>query len=119
MSPQVHQLLAMLIPLVVAIITVPLFNLLKRASAVVNGWPDPLKQLVVMVVAAAVNWLTVLIGMTPPVNPTGVDQTALGAMLSALLAYLLHLASQMSTVKATQASVAARVGAAPPPKGAP
>lgn len=104
MSPSLQQALALLIPVIVAVLTVPLFNLLKQASAWVNGLPDPVKQTLVMVWAGAANILvSVIPGLTLPSTLAGINTTAVGTALTTILAWALHAASQLSVVKATQA----------------
>ena len=104
MSPQLQQMLALLIPVFVAVVTVPLFNLLKKGSDWVNGLPDPVKQMLVMLWAGLANMLIgVVPGLTLPSTLAGLNTTAVGTALTTILAWALHAASQISSVKATQA----------------
>ena len=104
MSPQVQSFLALLIPIIVAVGTVPAFNAIKKASAWVNSLPDPAKQAVVMLWAGVANILvSVIPGLNLPPTLAGMNTAAVGTALTTVLAYLLHLASTVSSVKATQA----------------
>lgn len=103
MSPQIQQLLALLIPVVVGIITVPLFNFIEKIAGVVDKLPDALKRIVVAIIAALLNVAWQALGINGPTSIAGLDPAAVGTVISSVLAYLLHLASQQSKVTAVVA----------------
>lgn len=109
MPSWLQQILTLAIPVIVGVLTVPLVNLIKKASTWVDALPDAVKQLFVLLVAYAANLLSGLLGVTLPTSLGGFDSTAVGTLISAVLAYLLHLASSVSIVKSTQAATVAPV----------
>lgn len=111
-SDMLQQLGALMIPILVAIFTVPIFDFLQKVSAWLDALPPTVKRLIVALIVAVFNWLTVLVGIAPTQSPTGLSQTAVGTVLSALLAYLLHAATQLIKVKAAVVPAPP----APPPK---
>lgn len=114
MSPQLQQDITLVIPIILGIAIPPLFNLIKRVAGWVGEQPATVQRLLVLLVAAVLNYLAQLFGVTAPTSLGGVDATWLNTFLSAGLAYGLHAANQLSTVKTTQQVVAETQGILPP-----
>lgn len=101
MNPILLQFLTLLVPVIVGIATVPLMDLLKKLSTLVDGLPDAVKQLLVIVIAYLLNLVGHALGVTLPTSLGGFDSVTVGSLISAILAYVLKNAQQLSTIKAT------------------
>jgi hypothetical protein len=110
MNPTLLQFLTLLIPVIVGIGTVPLFDLIKKLSSLIDGLPDAVKQLLVLVIAYLLNLLGSALGVTLPTTLGGLDSMTVGTLLSAILAYILKNAAQLSTIKAVTHATATTVG---------
>lgn len=104
MSPVLQQFLTLLVPVVVAILTVPLLTYIKKAITAIGNLPAPVQQLIALIIAWGLNELATVLGVTLPTSLGGFDSASVGTLFSAMLAYILHIAQQTSQVKATLAS---------------
>lgn len=116
-----QQILTLAIPIIVGIVTVPIVNLFKQASTWLDKQPDVIKQLLVLLFAYGANLIAQKTGITLPTSIGGFDSASVGTLITTILAYILHLASSVSTVKtaistptvATVQSIPARPAVSP------
>jgi hypothetical protein len=107
----VWSALAGLIPVIGAIVTVFLFSKIKALAAWVANLPAPAQQTAVAVIASLLNLLATKTGLPLPSTLGGLDMTTVGTLVTAGLAYVLHLAQQSSATAASVATIAAQTAA--------
>src|SRR5690606_9511548 len=89
------ELVAVLIPIVVAGVTTWLFDRLKEALAIVDEAPAMVKQALVAVVAFGLTKLSIMLGVTlTSADVTMLTEADLAGLLSAGLSYLFHNGKQ-------------------------
>ena len=97
-------LLNMLLPIIVAALVVPGFELLQKGVTVVDALPAWAKQIIVGAASYGLTVLAGLLGVHLSTNDvTGISSADFSALLSSGLAFVFHLASKQSTAAPAKA----------------
>ena len=86
----VFSALALLGPLVVGIVTVPVFNAIKDAAGFIDGTPAWVKQILVTVVAVVLTFVGKWVGVALPGDLAVFAASDVQALLSAAVAMAIH-----------------------------
>jgi hypothetical protein len=92
------NLLAYVGPFVVGLVTVPLFDLVKKGSAWVNGLPVWGKQVAVVLVASALTFLGQFLLVALPVDLALFTEGDVSALLAAIIAFAVKAGKKASQV---------------------
>ena len=77
-------------PTLVAILTVPLFALVKRYQAWVGNLPSWVQQMIVVAVAGTLTWIGTLLNVVLPTDLSVFGEPEISTLLSAAMAYGIH-----------------------------
>lgn len=109
MNPTLLQFLTLLIPVIVGIAAVPIYDLIQEVITDLKKLPPSITQVLVLVFPLLANGIAQTTGVVLPTSLGGLNSAAVGTVISGLLAYLLKLAQNVTinnnAISATQASV--------------
>ena len=77
-------------PTLVAILTVPLFSLVKKYQAWVDALPAWVKQVIVVAVAGLLTWIGTFLNVILPTDLAIFGSPEISTLLSAAMAYGIH-----------------------------
>lgn len=96
MADAIFQLLDALVPIVIGIVSVPVFGGIKKILTFIDGWHANVQRIALVVQVWAIGVLANLLNLQLPENLAAFDLSTVEMIVASALAYFLHFVKKQT-----------------------